>query len=80
MTKEHCFICGTSHSRKEWCPPDAFAVVKCECGKEFLLPIDVLFCGIGFCGDCGRDDRWSSSRATLDDMKRLWLDYGETKQ
>ena len=76
----HCMICGTTHRIKEPCPPEAFVVLTCSCGNENLVPGDVLCMGLKgmFCGQCDKDTEWKPKKATFEDMKRLWEDYGKS--
>ena len=73
----HCSTCGTSHDN-EWCPPEAFRVIKCSCGNEDILPCDVLFMGLRgcYCGQCEKDTNWEVSTPTIADLKKHWPNYG----
>ena len=77
--RKHCLTCGTTHDLEKPCPPEAFGVLKCSCGNEFLVPMDAVgFMDNGSCGQCNKENEWSVANATLDDMKRLWKGYGES--
>jgi len=75
----HCPTCGTTHRIKEPCPPESFVVLTCSCGNEDLIPGDVMCMGLKgmMCGQCNKDTGWKPKKATLEDMKRLWPDYGK---
>jgi hypothetical protein len=76
---EHCLICGTRHQSSISCPPEAFCVLTCSCGNEDLIPCDALFMGTEgmYCGQCNKDTDWKIKRATIEDMKKHWSDYGK---
>jgi len=77
----HCLACGCSHET-EYCPPEAFRIVRCSCGNETLMPCDALSFGMrgNYCGQCNKDTEWRPSVPTIEDMKRHWPDYGTPKK